>query len=263
VVGLALVALCAAACSDEDDGSGPPLTTDGGSGGSTADTSPMAGSSGSAGEGPSNGGTGGTSSGSPDAGPSDDGDDEPEPASGETGLFVGATAAHNAIREQATAAEGIEPALPDLSWSDELALVAQDWADTLTSEECGSIAHRPNGRLGENIAARSSRGISLDPMPPEEAVQGWADEVECWTYGRITGGNPNVQGGEQCQPQCIAAKNSTGCGHYTQLVWANTREVGCGYSTCTTDDDFLFEVWVCNYDPPGNIINQFPYQAAN
>ncbi|MET0410888.1 MAG: CAP domain-containing protein [Polyangiaceae bacterium] len=262
MVGLALVALCAGGCSDEDDGDAPPpLTTNGGSGGS-ADTSPTAGSSGSAGDGASNGGTGG-GGGNADAGPTDDGEDEPEPANGETGLFVGATAAHNAIREQVSDDEGIQPALPDLTWSNELALVAQDWANTLTSEDCGSIAHRPNGRLGENIAARGSRGISLDPMPPDEAVQGWADEVECWTYGRITGGNPNVQGGEQCEPQCIASKNSTGCGHYTQLVWANTRQVGCGYSTCTTEDDFLFEVWVCNYDPPGNVISQFPYQPGN
>jgi hypothetical protein len=265
VVGFVLVALSAGGCSDEDDGDGlPPVTTDGGSGGS-ADSSPAAGSGGSAGETASNGGSSGSggsggSSSNADAGAMGAGEDEP--ASGETGIFVGATAAHNAIREEASLAEGIEPPLPPLTWSDDLAVVAQDWADTLTTEECGSIGHRPNGRLGENIAARSSRGISLDPMPPDDAVQGWADEVECWTYGRITGGNNNVQGGEQCEPQCIAEKFSTGCGHYTQLVWANTREVGCGYSTCTTQDDFLFEVWVCNYDPPGNVINQFPYTQA-
>lgn len=259
VLGLALVALCASACSDEDDGDGlPGVPNNGGSGGS-GDTSPTAGSSGSAGESSS----GGTAAGSDADAGSPGGEDEPDLASGETGLFVGATAAHNAIRQQASAAEGIEPALPDLTWSDELAVVAQDWADTLTTEECGSIGHRPNGRLGENIAARGSRGLSLEPMPPEDAVQGWADEVDCWTYGRITGGNPSVQGGEQCEQQCIADLNSTGCGHYTQLVWANTRQVGCGYSTCETNDGFLFEVWVCNYDPPGNVISQFPYQRGD
>lgn len=263
VVGLTLVTtLCAGGCSDESDGDGLPPVTSGGSGGS-GDATP--GSSGSAGDSSENGGSAGSSSlgSNADAGTTGEGGDEPEPASGETGPFVGATAAHNAIRQQASLAEGIEPPLPDLTWSDELAEIAQDWADTLTTDECGSIAHRPNGRLGENIAARGSRGISLEPMPPEDAVQGWADEVECWTYGRITGGNPNVQGGEQCEQECIADLNSTGCGHYTQLVWANTREVGCGYSTCTTEDDFLFEVWVCNYDPPGNVISQFPYTTAD
>src|SRR5688572_11107077 len=97
VMGFALAALCAAGCSDEDDGDGlPPVTTDGGSGGS-GDTSPTAGSAGSAGE-TENGGSGGSSgSGSADAGPIDDGEGEPEPVSGETGLFIGATAAHNAV----------------------------------------------------------------------------------------------------------------------------------------------------------------------
>lgn len=261
-MGLALVALSVGGCSDENDGDGfPPVPTNGGSGGS-GDTSPTAGSGGSTGDTTANGGSGGSAGSGSGADAGGTGDDEPEPASGETGIFVGSTAAHNAIREQASLAEGIDPPLPDLTWSDDLAVIAQDWADTLTTEDCGSIGHRPNGRLGENIAARGSRGLSLDPMPPDDAVQGWADEVDCWTYGRITGGNPNVQGGEQCEQQCIAGLNSTGCGHYTQLVWANTRQVGCGYSTCTTEDDFLFEVWVCNYDPPGNVINQFPYQPG-
>ncbi len=259
-MGLALVALCAGGCSDEDDGDGLPLTTDGGSGGS-ADTTPNAGSSGSAGESSAagSGGSGGGSNGA-DAGGSDE--DEPEPASGETGIFVGATAAHNAIRAELSLVEDIDPPLAELTWSDDLAVVAQDWAVTLTREQCGSIGHRPNGRYGENIAARGSRGLSLEPMAPDEAVQGWADEVACWTYGRIIGNNPNVQDGEQCEQECIADLNSTGCGHYTQLVWANTRQVGCGYSTCITDDDFLMEVWVCNYDPPGNVINQYPYQPG-
>ena len=38
------------------------------------------------------------------------------------------------------------------------------------------------------------------------------------------------------------------CGHYTQIVWAATREVGCGTSVCPT----LGQVWVCNYRPAGN-----------
>ena len=39
------------------------------------------------------------------------------------------------------------------------------------------------------------------------------------------------------------------CGHYTQIVWAATKEVGCGMSVCPT----LGQVWVCNYRPAGNI----------
>jgi pathogenesis-related protein 1 len=264
LVGFALVALCASACVDEDDGDGSsPLGPSGNDGGTSAGGDPGAGAgtAGSGGEPTDNGGAGGSTSAGTDAGASDDPDDEPPAQSGETGIFVGATAAHNAIRDQLSMSEGLNPPLPDLTWSDALAVVAQDWADTLTSQDCGSIAHRPNGRYGENIAQRGSRGISLGPMPPDDAVEGWANEIACWTYGRITGGRTNIQSPEVCDQQCATDLFSTGCGHYTQLVWANTRQVGCGYSTCTDDDDFLVEVWVCNYDPPGNVVGQFPYVA--
>ena len=44
------------------------------------------------------------------------------------------------------------------------------------------------------------------------------------------------------------------CGHYTQIVWGTTRAVACAVAT-----DRRREVWVCNYDPPGNIVGYRPY----
>jgi pathogenesis-related protein 1 len=42
------------------------------------------------------------------------------------------------------------------------------------------------------------------------------------------------------------------------VVWRGSNEIGCGVSSCP-----LFGttglLWVCNYDPPGNIIGQRPY----
>ena len=38
------------------------------------------------------------------------------------------------------------------------------------------------------------------------------------------------------------------CGHYTQIVWPTTEEVGCGLAVCPT----LGQIWVCNYRPRGN-----------
>lgn len=196
------------------------------------------------------GGAAGASTGDSDSTDDDDptSPDEPDDgaAPGETGIFVGMTAAHNAAR----AALGAEPALPDLTWSSELAAVAQDWADTLTSSDCGSIAHRMPNMYGENIAMRGSSRL-VQPFSPEDAVAGWDAEVACWEYGTISRT-------EQCDMQCAQDLNSNGCGHYTQLIWRNTQRVGCGYSTCA-DQRFTYEVWVCNYDPPGNFIGQTPY----
>jgi hypothetical protein len=44
------------------------------------------------------------------------------------------------------------------------------------------------------------------------------------------------------------------CGHYTQIVWRNTKSVGCAVARGKG-----VEVWVCNYDPPGNYAGQRPY----
>ncbi|MBV9296765.1 MAG: hypothetical protein JO145_14435, partial [Acidobacteriaceae bacterium] len=44
------------------------------------------------------------------------------------------------------------------------------------------------------------------------------------------------------------------CGHYTQVVWRDTREVGCGMV-----HDARREVWVCDYAPYGNIVGERPY----
>jgi pathogenesis-related protein 1 len=171
---------------------------------------------------------------------------ETSAGAGETGIFVGMTAAHNEARR----ALGAEPALPDLTWSPELAVVAQDWSDNLAGR-CGGIEHRMPNMYGENIAQRGSTRL-VQPFSPEEAVDGWVSEVACWDYGTI-------RGTESCDMDCATAVHSNGCGHYTQVVWRNTKRVGCGYSTCDGDDGFTYEIWVCNYDPPGNYIGQTPY----
>lgn len=166
-----------------------------------------------------------------------------EAATGETGIFVGVTAAHNAARS------ALDVALPPLTWSNDLAEFAQQWSDDLAGR-CGTIEHRDQRRYGENIALRGSSRLST-PFSSEAAVAGWVAEVACWDFGTISGT-------ERCDATCVQGLSSNGCGHYTQVVWRNTQRVGCGYSTCESQG-FTFEVWVCNYDPPGNFIGQTPY----
>jgi pathogenesis-related protein 1 len=127
--------------------------------------------------------------------------------------------AHNAIR----ASVGVPP----LVWSDQLAQVAQDWANHLIA--AGGLSHRPNNRYGENIYT-----ISGAHATPAEVVDLWAKEVRGYDIRSNT---------------CSGV-----CGHYTQIVWGKTRAVGCAVAT-----DRRREVWVCNYDPPGNIIGYRPY----
>ena len=42
-------------------------------------------------------------------------------------------------------------------------------------------------------------------------------------------------------------------GHFTQVVWRNSKELGCAKASCSGKD-----YWVCRYSPPGNIAGQFP-----
>jgi pathogenesis-related protein 1 len=128
-------------------------------------------------------------------------------------------AAHNAVRRSV----GTAP----LVWSDRLAERAQNWADTLLAR--GEFAHRPNGKYGENLYE-----IDGAYATAAEVVKEWASESRNYDYR--------------------SNKCHSVCGHYTQIIWAGTREAGCGVARAPRH-----EIWVCNYDPPGNWVGERPY----
>ena len=144
------------------------------------------------------------------------------PAAGEPARYAGIVEGHN----QARRAVGV----PDLQWSDELAGVAQRWADTLRGENC-TMRHSQQRGIGENLHWRSGGRDT-----PTSAIAGWLAEKQFFDPATKT-----------CAPGKV-------CGHYTQMVWRSTRFVGCGMTTCGNT-----ELWVCNYSPPGNYVGQAPY----
>ncbi|KAM0072993.1 putative CAP domain-containing protein [Helianthus debilis subsp. tardiflorus] len=46
------------------------------------------------------------------------------------------------------------------------------------------------------------------------------------------------------------------CGHYTQVVWRNSIQLGCARVQCTNDGWWFI---ICSYYPPGNYAGQAPY----
>ncbi len=139
-------------------------------------------------------------------------------------------AAHN--RERSAA--GIAP----LSWSPKLAADAAAWADHLS--ELNDLEHSPSDEYdsdaqGENLWLGTHAAYS-----PEQMVGGWIEEKRYFRQGVF----PN--------------NSSTGdledIGHYTQLMWRDTDEVGCAVASNAEND-----VLVCRYAAAGNVIGERPF----
>lgn len=141
-------------------------------------------------------------------------------ASGESGKLVGVTAAHN----EARAAVGVG----NLVWSASIASYAQAWANQLAANNC-ALAHRNENTYGENLFWKSNGATSA------QVVAQWVAEKANYDHAS-----------NSCSAQT--------CGHFTQVVWAASTELGCGMASCGNA-----EVWVCNYSPAGNMMGQSPY----
>jgi pathogenesis-related protein 1 len=127
--------------------------------------------------------------------------------------------------------------LPPLTWSPDAAAVAQAWAD-----QCRYQHNAGRGYRGENIAASAPPGH----WGIADVVGAWAGEVQDYDYARNT---------------CAPGKD---CGHYTQIVWRDTSRVGCAHRLCQANSPFgpqapNWDFWVCDYEPPGNVVGQRPY----
>lgn len=137
--------------------------------------------------------------------------------------------------------------LPALRWSNSLTEYANEWASRLASTQNCNLMHRPQSGnskqiFGENLfyasAIRWNSGkTQAQQMTPKAVVDGWVSEKANYNYAS-----------NRCAPGKM-------CGHYTQVVWKNSTEVGCAKAYCSNKS----QVWVCNFNPPGNYEGQRPY----
>jgi uncharacterized protein YkwD len=129
---------------------------------------------------------------------------------------------HNYYRDQV--------GVPHLQWSDELAEYAQNWADKL-AKKCNM--YHSSGPYGENIYWTSGTASET------EIVDYWATEQKYFNHR-----NPTYKKG--------SGRKS---GHYSQIIWRSTTHVGGAVANCKHGG----QIWVCNYDPHGNIIGRKAY----
>ena len=143
---------------------------------------------------------------------------------------------HNKVRR--------EVGVAFVRWSPTLAKFAQEWANEVATT--GKLLHRPREGVshqlyGENMAwgVGTAYGVLT-------GAEYWHDEIRFYEPGSSI---PDDFG-------------SFKAAHYTQMVWKETTEIGAGKAVIRKGEKQGWTVVVCNYNPPGNIPGQKPYQPA-
>jgi uncharacterized protein YkwD len=120
---------------------------------------------------------------------------------------------------------------------------AQTWAQYLAAN--GLLQHsaaNQRNNAGENLYVyyTTAPSISSDSLA-NTAVQSWYYEVKAYNYN-----SPGF---------------SSATGHFTQVVWKSSTQLGCGAARGTkTMNGTKFNAFyvVCHYIPAGNVQGQFP-----
>jgi hypothetical protein len=152
--------------------------------------------------------------------------------------FMGATSWPVTFEQRILAAhnqERLALGLAPLNWDPALSQSAQRWADYLASS--GRFEHAPENRYapqGENIWA-GTRGY----FAPEAQVNAWVREKRFFRMGVF--------------PDNSTTGNVEDVGHYTQLIWRATSEVGCAQAASASED-----ILVCRYTEAGNYRGERP-----
>lgn len=110
-----------------------------------------------------------------------------------------------------------------LTWNDTLAYYAAEFVANYNCSS-GEIEHS-NYIWGENIAIGHSVNGS---------VSGWYNEIKSYDFTK--------------------AEFSEATGHFTQVVWKNTKQVGCAVRYCNS---YWGNITVCEYNEAGNWDGEF------
>lgn len=109
-----------------------------------------------------------------------------------------------------------------LTWNWTLAEFAADYANRTLDCNNLKLVHS-GGPYGENLAAGYSGGFA--------PVQVWYDEIKLYDYKK-----PGF---------------SEETGHFTQLIWNSTTELGCAIVNCNNE---WGQYTICEYQKAGNIV---------
>ncbi|KAL5216663.1 hypothetical protein ABZP36_008064 [Zizania latifolia] len=132
------------------------------------------------------------------------------------------------VHNEARRAVGVEP----LTWSAGIAGYAKKYVESRRGE---CVPRRSSlFYFGENLFVGKGRHWNATAL-----AAAWVDEGRWYDYGSNT---------------CVG-EAPAGCARYTQVVWRNTTQLGCGRIVCDSGDTLL----VCDYFPAGNYGTGRPY----
>jgi uncharacterized protein YkwD len=125
--------------------------------------------------------------------------------------------------------------LKPLVWSNKLAADAAQWAEHIIDKGGQRLFHSSGTGQGENLWLGTAGAYSYIEM-----VKSWGDEKKNFVNGTF----PNVS----------RTGNWHHISHYSQIMWRDTREVGCALLRGGGND-----ILVCRYSPQGNVHGKKPY----
>ncbi|XP_051736799.1 peptidase inhibitor 16 [Ctenopharyngodon idella] len=142
---------------------------------------------------------------------------------------------HNELRSQVHPSAAF---MQKVVWDETLRLVAESYATKCTWD------HNPELEdltMGENLF------VTNGPFNATKAMLNWFGEYVDYNYENNS---------------CPEDKM---CGHYTQMVWADSNRIGCAAQLCDTLQGLDFKkatLLVCNYFPQGNFEGLKPYNSG-
>ncbi|KAJ9598966.1 hypothetical protein L9F63_010560, partial [Diploptera punctata] len=129
-----------------------------------------------------------------------------------------------------------------LEWNEQSARVAQKWAEQCQFKHdlCRKLEDMDNG---QNIGSRFSKK-QLTEIPYVELLEEMFEEIIKFNVSYID-----------------KFKMLSGTGHFTQLIWAKTKYIGCGASfyQLREENNTYRLLLVCNYGPKGNMKGESIY----
>jgi len=148
---------------------------------------------------------------------------------------------HNGFRANENAANEVK-----MSWNKDLARRAQQWANNCTWKHSFLTTCDGQKSVGQNLYMIGGGSSPPTNYDISKFIEKWYNEKKDYSYN---------------DGSCSGV-----CGHYTQVVWAKTAEVGCGIQSCdlvnvngNPEGSRNAVLFGCDYSPPGNYQGQKPF----